>query len=174
MERKPLAKVKPISDLTAICMTPGSLFSTGSSIVTMRVSEVFTSLRKEYKLVDFPEPVGPVIKTIPLDSLRSCVIFSSTNGSSASLAMVNFSWLSKRKLTLSPSTVGTVATRTSMVCPSNWRLILPSCGKRRSAMSKCAIIFRRAMTELCSALMLSGTVTSTNNPSMRYRMRKLS
>ncbi len=47
MERRALAKVRPISDLTAICMTPVSLFSTGSSTVTMRRSGWLISLRKE-------------------------------------------------------------------------------------------------------------------------------
>ena len=47
IERSAVAKVRPISFFTAICMTPVSLFSTGSSTVTMRRSGWFTSVRNE-------------------------------------------------------------------------------------------------------------------------------
>ena len=65
--------------------------------------------------MDLPEPVGPVIRMMPLGRCSSASIFFCTKGSIWSFARLNFSWLSRRRETLSPSTVGTVATRTSMV-----------------------------------------------------------
>jgi hypothetical protein len=99
--------------------------------------------------------------------VSSASIWSHVRDSIMSFCEVEFSWLSRRSETLSPSTVGTVATRTSMLLPSNWRLMRPSWGRRRSAMSRRDMIFKRAITELWRALMFSGTATSMRRPSMR-------
>ena len=47
MWRKPRANVKSISGFTSICRMPGSLYSTGSSIVIMRRETELMVLRKQ-------------------------------------------------------------------------------------------------------------------------------
>ena len=47
------------------------------------------------------------------------------------------------------------------------RLIRPSCGRRRSAMSMCAITFKREMMADCSRRNCGGTATSCRMPSIR-------
>jgi len=47
MARKPLAKVRPMSDLTSIWLTPGRRYSTGSSMVMMRRLTALIALRKQ-------------------------------------------------------------------------------------------------------------------------------
>ena len=47
------------------------------------------------------------------------------------------------------------------------KLMRPSCGKRRSAMSMCAITFKREMIADCSKRNCGGTATSCRMPSMR-------
>ena len=66
MWRRPFAKVRSISGFTSICETPGIRYSTGSSIVMMRRWTELMLLKKQYNDVDFPQPVGPVSKMIPL------------------------------------------------------------------------------------------------------------
>ena len=41
------------------------IYSTGSSIVIIFLSDVFNLLIKEYNVVDLPLPVGPVTRIIP-------------------------------------------------------------------------------------------------------------
>ena len=45
------------------------LYSTGSSVVMILSSILFSSLRAAYSVVVFPEPVGPVTSTMPLGLL---------------------------------------------------------------------------------------------------------
>ena len=47
MCRKPVAKVRPISGFTSICETPGSLYSTGSSMVMIRRWTELIALKNE-------------------------------------------------------------------------------------------------------------------------------
>ena len=51
--------------LTPIWLIPGIWYSTGSSIVMMFSSSLFSSCSAEYSVVDLPEPVGPVTRTAP-------------------------------------------------------------------------------------------------------------
>ena len=54
---------------------------------------------------------------------------------------------------LSLVTDGIVATRTSIDSPASSRLMRPSCGTRRSAMSRFAMILMRESTDACRTLM---------------------
>ena len=60
------AKLNPISSLIWTCPTPSSSYSTGSSAVKIFKWGLLTSFKILYRVVDFPEPVGPVTKTSPL------------------------------------------------------------------------------------------------------------
>ncbi len=55
-------------------------------------------------------------------------------------------WLRIRSVTFSPCVVGRTATRTSTVCSPRRIETLPSCGTRRSAMSRSPMIFSRLVT----------------------------
>ncbi len=71
--------------------------------------------------------------------------------------------------TFSPSTVGSVATRTSSMRPAAAALseMRPSCGLRRSAMSSFASTFRRVVTP--ADIRFGMRCTSASTPSMRKR-----
>ena len=88
---------------------------------------------------------------------------------SASRSMTTLS-LSRMRITIdSPRTTGSVATRRSTWRPSTARPMRPSCGTRRSAMSRLAMIFTR---ETSPATCWRGTVVeSYTTPSMRKRTR---
>ena len=76
--------------------------------------------------------------------------------------------VSSRSEMLSPLTVGMVETRTSML--ASWpreRLMRPSCGRRFSAMSMCAMTLSREMIADCSSRNCGGTATSCRMPSIR-------
>ena len=60
---------------------------------------------------------------------------------------------SRRSTTRSPAAVGTIETRTSTSRPPTRSAMRPSCGSRRSAMSRPAMIFTRDTSAAC---MLSG------------------
>ena len=51
--------------LTATWLMPSMRYSTGSSTVVTLISGVATRCTQEYSVVDLPEPVGPVIRSIP-------------------------------------------------------------------------------------------------------------
>ena len=70
----------------------------------------------------------------------------------------------------SPWTLGSVTTRRSTWWPSIVRLTRPSCGTRRSAMSRSAMIFTRLMTP--ETMRLGIVVVSSSTPSMRKRTRR--
>ena len=82
---------------------------------------------------------------------------------------VNFdSALSSRRSTArSPCDDGSVETRTSTARPPMRSEMRPSCGRRFSAMSSSAMIFRREISAACSALF--GCTTSRSVPSTRKR-----
>ena len=65
IERRPVAKSSPALRLTFSWLMPEIRYSTGSSIVMMLRSSAFSSWSAAYRVVDFPEPVGPVTRTAP-------------------------------------------------------------------------------------------------------------
>ena len=73
----------------------------------------------------------------------------------------------RRITTLSPCTVGRVATRRSIACEPITCLMRPSCGSRRSAMFNRARILMRDTTAFASRT--GGGGMSTKIPSMRSR-----
>ena len=74
---------------------------------------------------------------------------------------------SRRSTTRSPCAEGSVDTRTSTARPPMRSEMRPSCGRRFSAMSSSAMIFRREISAACSALF--GCTTSRSVPSTRKR-----
>ena len=68
---------------------------------------------------------------------------------------------------LSPLTVGMVETRTSTNPVAVFRLMLPSWGNRRSAISMRAMTFKREMMADWRTRNWGGTATSWRMPSMR-------
>ncbi len=77
---------------------------------------------------------------------------------------------SSRMTTFSPCSVGSVEMRASTVMPSTTSFARPSCGRRRSAMSRPDTILIRLTA---AAVAFFGTVmTSRSSPSTRYRMRR--
>jgi hypothetical protein len=64
-ERRAEAKVSPAAVFTWTCLTPESMYSTGSSMVMRLRDSSFSSLRVACRVVVFPEPVGPVTSTAP-------------------------------------------------------------------------------------------------------------
>ncbi len=70
-----------------------------------------------------------------------------------------------RMTTFSPHTVGSVATRRSILLPWAFTDSRPSCGMRRSAMLMSAMIFRRLMTP--DWIARGERMTSCSTPSMR-------
>jgi hypothetical protein len=120
-ERRTRAKVRPISGRTRTWFTPRISYSIGSSAVRMRTSSVLISCRNAYSEVDLPEPVGPVARMMPLGrwiSLRTSRMSRSLKPSSVSPTK-SACFCSRRRLTLSPYTVGMVETRMSMSSPLN-------------------------------------------------------
>ena len=63
--RRAPAKVRPISARVCTWLAPGTSYSIGSSIVTMRMSGELIAWRKALSVVDLPEPVGPVTRMMP-------------------------------------------------------------------------------------------------------------
>ena len=58
----------PALALVWVWLTPGILYSTGSSIVEILTSGVFSIDSTENKEVDLPLPVGPVTRIMPFGS----------------------------------------------------------------------------------------------------------
>src|SRR6266487_6636322 len=75
---------------------------------------------------------------------------------------------SRRSTTLSPCSTGTVETRTSTWRSCRRRRMRPSCGTRRSAMSRSAMILRRLT--IAALRCAGGAGPSWRTPSMRYRI----
>ena len=65
IERRPRAKVRPFFSFTGICSTPGSWYSTGSSMVTILSWPLLISVIAAYSVVVLPLPVGPVTSSMP-------------------------------------------------------------------------------------------------------------
>ena len=134
-------------------------------MVIIFTSTEFCSFSAEYSVVVFPEPVGPVTRIIPCGRLMSLLNDSSSASekptSSRSSEMTERS--STRITTLSPKMVGRVETRRSTGLPPTTRSILPSCGSRRSEMSRFAMTFMREV--MGSARCFGGGVISYSMPS---------
>ncbi len=124
-------------------------------------------LNAEYSVVVFPEPVGPVTSTIPYGFCTASIRSASARGS-----MPNFSRSSVRlplsrirRTTFSPNSVGSVETRKSTTFLPSLILMRPSCGTRRSAMFRFAMILKREMS--AAFILKGGFITSISAPSMR-------
>ncbi len=77
-----------------------------------------------------------------------------------------------RHTIFSPKSVGQVLTRKSMARFFDRRILMrPSCGTRRSAMSRRDMTFRRAA--IFTASCTGGIATSFSTPSRRVRMRNV-
>ncbi len=65
IERSADPNVSPAFLLVCTWLMPGRRYSTGSSTVTMLTSGRLILLRVAYRVVDFPDPVGPVTRISP-------------------------------------------------------------------------------------------------------------
>jgi len=149
------ANDRPTPSFTSTWLIPSRLYSTGSSAVMTFTFGVFTRDSAEYRVVVFPEPVGPVTSTMPygfrIADRKSFMLAGSKP--SFSRSMLRFV-LSRMRMTIfSPKIVGSEFTRRSMVRLMTLILMRPSCGTRRSAMSRSAMILSR---EVMAALNLYG------------------
>ena len=63
---KIVAKPKPISFLHWTWFIPSIWYSIGSSTVEILTSSLFLYFKMLYSVLDFPEPVGPLTKIIPV------------------------------------------------------------------------------------------------------------
>src|SRR3954451_2289509 len=171
IDRSALANVMPARRLICTWLMPSRRYSTGSSTVMMFTSGRLISASEAYKVVDFPEPVGPVTRSAPVGRERtreSCACISSDSPSSSSVG-ARRDLSSRRIVTASPSTVGSVATRMSRTRPAAaaFREMRPSCGLRRSAMSSFASTLRRVVTPETRRFGISWA--TRNTPSTRKR-----
>ena len=128
--------------LTWVWPTPSNAYSTGSSIVKIFCDLSEISLRPAYKVVVFPEPVGPVTNTMPSVFFREDLIkfkvFAVKPSSFNPISELSFSRI--LNTTLSPKDDGRVDTLKSIfLCPIDIE-ILPSWGNLRSDMSNLDII----------------------------------
>ena len=169
MARSARAKVSSMRGFTCVCPTPGKSYSMGSSTVMMLLCAASSRARLAYSVVVLPLPVGPVTKMMPCGWCMSCSKRCSTPPCMPTASSVRrLSDLSSRRSTArSPCAPGRVDTRTSMARVPSRRLMRPSCGRRFSAMSSSAMIFRRLMSAACSARL--GCTTSRSVPSTRKR-----
>ena len=138
IDRRQLAKVTPMSGLIGTWIRPSISYSTGSSVVMILSSISLSSLRAAYSVVVLPEPVGPVTRMMPLGFMITSIQLASVSSGMPSL--LRSSWTTERSrirsTTLSPNMVGRVETRMSTLLPPRASSIRPSCGSRRSAMSR--------------------------------------
>ena len=169
MARSALAKVSSMRALTWVWPTPGSSYSTGSSTVMMLLWAESSRPRAAYSVVVLPEPVGPVTKMMPCGCATSRSKRANTSPCMPSASRLRRpSDLSSRRSTArSPWALGSVLTRTSTARVPMRSEMRPSCGKRRSAMSSSAMIFRREIRAACKARL--GCTTSRRLPSTRNR-----
>ena len=119
----------------------------------------------------FPEPVGPVISTIP-NGFSNPFLMVARVGSSRSKLSKFLSPVvgsSTRMAIFSPSGVGNVATRKSMSRSKSFARKRPSCGTRFSSIFKLEITFTRDVIGWASSA--GSDATSRRSPSMRKRMR---
>ena len=169
IDRSAAANVSPARWLICTWLTPWSRYSTGSSTVMMLISAWLICVSAAYSVVDLPEPVGPVTSSAPVGRAISVESFSRISSARPSSVSVGaFFDLSRRRMTTdSPSTVGSVATRTSSMRPAAaaFSEMRPSWGLRRSAMSSFASTLRRVVTP--AIIRFGIRCTSWSTPSMR-------
>ena len=172
MARSPAAKVIPTLEFTCVWPMPSTAYSTGSSTVKILRVPSFKLFRPAYKVVVLPEPVGPVTRIIPLGSANASfkILSVSSDMPSKSSEMPAFSLSRIRMTTRSPARLGRVDTRTSTSLPPSVRPMRPSCGMRRSAMSRRAMTLIRLTTT--GATLAGKRRRSCNTPSARMRMTR--
>ena len=167
--RRALAKVSSILALTWVWPMPGSSYSIGSSTVMMLLLPASRRCKAAYKVVVLPEPVGPVTRMMPCGWAIRCSKRFSTGPCMPTDSRL--SWLSdlssRRSTARSPWALGRVDTRTSTARVPMRSEMRPSWGRRFSAMSRSAMIFRREISAACSARL--GCTTSRSVPSTRKR-----
>ena len=168
--RKQWAKVFPIEASIGTWMMPFMSYSIGSSVVISLSSILFKSLSAEYNVVVLPEPVGPVTSTIPFGlSITSrkaanvCGVMPTASKSSFTTERSN-----TRITTHSPNIVGMTETRRSTGWPPSVNSIRPSCGRRRSAMSRLAMTLIRVV--IAKAKCFGGGTISNSTPSALMRI----
>ena len=151
---------------------PSTAYSTGSSTVKMLRVPSFNRLRPAYKVVVLPDPVGPVTSMMPFGSANASrnIVSVSSDMPSRSSDMPAFSLSRIRITTRSPARLGKVETRTSTIRPPSVSPMRPSCGMRRSAMSRRAITFMRLTTT--GATLAGSRRRSCNTPSARIRITR--
>jgi len=100
----------------------------------------------EYRVTVLPLPVGPVTSSSPCGALMQCFRVSKVDCSKPSLVRSTFNEVLSRirSTTDSPNRVGRVETRKSTTLFLPTRILMrPSCGTRRSVMSRFARILSR-------------------------------
>ena len=169
--RSTFGNVRPIFSFTWNWLTRSIWYSTGSSTVQRFRSTPRSTLRAAYNVVLLPDPVGPVTRTMPfgLASSRRSGVSTSPLKPSLSRSSETPRWSSTRTTTLSPCVPGSVETRRSIVRPSVRTWMRPSCGSRRSAMSRSAMIFTRLAT--AGPTCAGSGFFATSTPSTRNRTR---
>ncbi len=150
IERSALANVSPMSAWVWIWVMRGSWNSTGSSTVMIFFMPSSAAASVAYRVVDLPEPVGPVTSRMPWASRLQAPSRARWSGAMPSRSSPRSlrSFGNRRSTMDSPCTPGNAEARTSMAWPLARTLRRPSCGKRRSAMSMPEISFRREATAL--------------------------
>src|SRR5580700_809040 len=125
----------------------------------------------EYSVVVFPEPVGPVNKIMPWGWLRQSASVEYCQSENPMDSKSGMDMVPKTLITtFSPKSEGSVETRRS--ADLFWSLALnrPSCGARRSAISREERILMRETKGRCSHLGTS--MYSLRTPSIRMRTCK--
>ena len=114
----------------------------------MLVSTVLIRLNAEYSVVVFPDPVGPVTSTMPYgDSMAPMKSLSALSVKPNLVrSRVRFPWSRIRITIFSPNSVGSDETRNSTVLLFILILMRPSCGTRRSEISRSLMILTREVT----------------------------
>ena len=171
--RSTAGNVSPIFSLTWNWFTRSSWYSTGSSTVQTFRSTPRSTSSAAYSVVLLPDPVGPVTSTIPFGRASSAWNGARTFSLNPSLERsgVTPRASSTRTTTFSPCAPGRVETRRSTVRPSVRTWMRPSCGSRRSEMSRSAMILIRLATAGPTWAGSGGFAAST--PSTRIRTRRL-
>ena len=165
--RKPRAKLISTLPLTCVWPIPGSMYSTGSSMVRILRALSLISDRPAYRVVVLPEPVGPVTRIMPWGLRRPWRNPRSTAGGIASCARRSCPdcLSSKRSTTRSPWAEGIVDMRISTAWPAIRTEMRPSWGTRRSAISRRAMTLSRDTSSGPSMRLRDST--SASSPSMR-------
>ena len=109
------------------------------------MSSVFITLNMAARVVDFPEPVGPVINILPNGFAMAWWIISMDLPSKPRSVRVMLPERGSRIriTTFSPFLVGNVETRKSIFLSPNFVANLPSCARRASSIFRSERIFMR-------------------------------